>query len=211
MSSSSIEEEPIIIEKLDDSISSIVFDPLDASEHTDATVETDSSSELLDDDLIYESNMKRRQINFSSIQIREYERVVGDHPDTRIGVPISLGWKFIEQPAVDITLYEADRLPKKINLRMSSITRKNLLQTIFDISEEEIQEATIEVQKIKKQRQQSQKQSKVGAKTESAMKSFRKKMKRAISFEKIIEGLAYAASNSPSSAASSMMMPISSY
>ena len=188
------------------------FDPLDGSEHTEATEDTDDLLSEPSDELEVTTSTTTK-VRFDVVQIREYERIVGDHPDTRVGVPISLGWKFYEQPSQDITKYEADRPPKKQNLRMSSITRKNLLQTVFDISEEEIRNGEVEVQRIKKLREKSNKQSNVAAKTESAMKNIRRKFKRAISFDKIVDGLAFATSSMASVAPTAgMMMPtISAY
>lgn len=207
-----VKEEVVVEKEFDGETSTTAsFDPLDGSEHTEATEDTDDLLSEPSDEL--EITTRPTKVRFDVVQIREYERIVGDHPDTRVGVPISLGWKFYEQTPQDITKYEADRPPKKQNLRMSSITRKNLLQTVFDISEEEIRNGEVEVQRIKKLREKSNKQSKVAAKTESAMKNFRRKFKRAISFDKIVDGLAFATSSMASAAPTAgMMMPtISAY
>lgn len=134
------------------------------------------------------------RVQFGAIHVREYERVVGDHPDTRIGVPMSLGWGYIERQAVAIEEYEGDRVPKG-NLRMSSITRKNILHNVFGIPEEELRSAEKEVQKIKKSRQRSNRQSEVSAKSESAIKGFRRKVKKMLNAEAFIKGLSAAASN----------------
>lgn len=150
------------------------------------TVATESSEGSLEDS-------ERRSIRFGGIQVREYERIVGDHPDTRIGVPVSIGWAFFEREAVPIDQYEADRVSKGM-LRMSSITRKNILQNVFGIPEEEIREAEKEIQKIKKSRERSNKQSQVVAKSESAFKSLRRKAKKVFNAQALIKGLSAAAS-----------------
>ena len=180
----------------DEEINKMGWDPLELSEHTEATVDSADSS---DGEQQQEEEPRRQiKVQFGSVQVRHYERVVGDHPDTRIGVPLSLGWGYNEKEPVPIQRYEADRISKG-NLRMSSISRKNLLHTVFGIPEEELRQAEKEVQQIRKGRVQSNKQGKLSAKTESAMKSFRRKIRKALSVEKIVEGIAMASS--------SMMVP----
>jgi hypothetical protein len=151
----------------------------------DVTVATEASESTFDSD---------RRVNFGGIQVREYERVVGDHPDTKIGVPLTIGWGYFELETVPIEQYESDRVPKG-NLRMSSITRKNILHNVFGVPEEELRDAEKEVQKIKKGRQRTNKQSKLGAKSESVFKGLRRSLKKVLSAEAFIKGLSVAASN----------------
>lgn len=151
----------------------------------DMTVATEASESSFESE---------RRISFGEVQVREYERIVGDHPDTRIGVPLSIGWGFVERKSVPIEKYESQHVSKG-NLRMSSITRKNILHNTFGIPEEELRGAEKEVQKIKKSRERSNKQSKIGAKSESAFKGFRRKIKEALTAEAFLKGLSAAASN----------------
>jgi hypothetical protein len=140
---------------------------------------SDTSSQQSHDDIILDDRRTSSVVSFGPIQIREYERIVGDHPDTKIGVPISIGWAYYERKPVPIDKYEKQRMergPK--NLRMTSITRKNLLHNVFGIPEEELREAEMEVQKIKKQRVQSSQQSGVSAKAESTMKGIGRMVRR---------------------------------
>lgn len=151
----------------------------------DLTVATDASSE---------ASSELRRVSFGAIHIREFERIVGDHPDTRIGVPLSIGWAFFELAPVTIEKYETDKMPKG-NLRMSSITRKNILHNVFGIAEEELRDAEKEVQKIRKQRDGTKNQSKIVGKTESAFKSAKRKIRRVLNAENFIKGLSAAASS----------------
>jgi hypothetical protein len=172
--------------------SSPSFDPLDASEHTEATVDSVDSSDNSS------SSSTGRRVAFGVIHVREYERIVGDHPDCRVGVPLSIGWAYNQKEGMPVDQYETHRV-KKGNLRMSSITRKNLLRNVFGISDEELRDAEKEVQRIRKSREHSMKQSAVVAKTESAVKSFRKRLGRVLTVDKLVSGLA--------AASSSMMLP----
>ena len=134
-----------------------------------------------------------RRVSFGAIQVREYERMVGDHPDTRIGVPLTIGWGYVEHDTISIDKYESERSSKG-NLRMSSITRKNILHNVFGIPEEELRSAEKEVQKIKKARQRSNKQSKLGAKSESALNGFRNRAKQLFSVDGFIKSVSVMAS-----------------
>jgi hypothetical protein len=118
-----------------------------------------------------QSQQSMKAVTFGMIEIREYNRIVGDHPDVKVGPPISIGWDFFARDAVPIDEYEAKRPPKRVILRLTSITRKNILRNVFEIPEKEILSAEKEIQRIQKQRERSVKQSKVGAQVEDAIKS----------------------------------------
>ncbi|KAG7367450.1 hypothetical protein IV203_030121 [Nitzschia inconspicua] len=128
-------------------------------------------------------------VSFGSVQVREYERIVGDHPDTKVGVPLSIGWAFYERPVVPIEQYEGDRI-RKGNIRMTSITRENLLHNVFGIPEDEIRNAEMEVQKIKNQRVHSSKQPMAAAKTETALRGISKNLRKG--GWKLLKGMAAA-------------------
>lgn len=163
------------------------FDPNEEGLISTDVSETSSQvtvDELLEDDLYIPA------VSFGEVHVREYERIVGDHPDTRLGVPLSIGWAFYERPPVSIEQYEGDRIHRG-NLRLSSITRKNLLHNVFGIPEEEIRNAEKEIQKVKKQRAQSSKQSLAAAQSETAIKGISKKIRRGS--WKLLKGMAAAA------------------
>jgi hypothetical protein len=129
-----------------------------------------------------ESVSSSRQVRFGSIERREYNRMVGDHPDVRVGPPITFSWEFGELPPMPIDVYEgekAERASKGLR-KMSSITRKNMLRTVFEVSEEEIMVAEKEVQKIRKQREHSSKQSETSAVVESSLRRAGRKMRKTL-------------------------------
>lgn len=94
---------------------------------------------------------RRKRVSFGSVHVREYERIVGDHPETRVGVPLAIGWAFYvdelygESPGGGVSLdsYEAYRAVRgsRRRLRLSSVTRKNLLLHVFGVPIGEVQEA----------------------------------------------------------------------
>ncbi|CAB9516920.1 expressed unknown protein [Seminavis robusta] len=166
-------------------------DFLSDSEHSQitATPEEPLIKTVDVDEIDQALHSNKKSVSFGSIQIREYNRVVGDHPDVQVGPPISIGWDFVEHESKSLDTYEADRPPRKFLRRLSSITRKNMLANVFGVPEEEIRAAEKEVQAIIKSRERTNKASKRG----SALKSATKKMKRVMLGESLMKGLAAAA------------------
>jgi len=160
--------------------------------------ELSTASESVDHDTV------KKSVSFGAIQIREYDRVLGDNPDVRVGPPVSIGWDFVQLDDMALDHYETTRPKKKLYLRMSSITRKNLLKNVFDVPEEEIRAAEKEVQKIQKQRSQTKKQGKSGAKVESVLKAAKRRLRRTFSTEGMRQGFA-------TSSADGGMIPMSAY
>ena len=151
---------------------------------------------LLDDDDDEVTVSSTRRVSFGPIHVREYERIIGDHPLTKVGVPLSLGWGYVEKDKVPIGQYESDRI-RKGNLRMSSITRKNILHNVFGYSENELRDAEKEVQNIKKKMGLVGTYGKNnGNKTSSKLKAMGKRIRNILTAENFISGLSSA---SPSS------------
>lgn len=157
------------------------------SDMSEDTVRTDLSS-------LGDSSSDLRRVSFGSIQVREYERIIGDHPETKVGVPLSLGWGFYERDLLPISRYESERVPKK-SLRMSSITRKNILHNVYGIPEEELRAAEKEVRKISSRNQKNQRELQLKKKTTSTLKKVGKKFRKVLSAENFIKGLAAASPN----------------
>lgn len=134
----------------------------------------------------------KRSVTFGDVNVREFNRIVGDHPDVSVGPPVSLGWKFVENEPVTVDHYEENKPPRKYVLRMTSITRKNLLRNVFDCPSEEIANAEKEVQKIQKQRKLTNKQGKTGAAVETAVQRAKRRFRRTFSSEHIIKSFAHA-------------------
>jgi hypothetical protein len=126
------------------------------------------------------SKTEGRRVGFSHVQVREYERIIGDHPDVREGVPVSIGWKFAEHSPKDINDYETSRTFKE-HYHLSSAARKNILFYVYGIPEEEIRAAEIEVWRIKSFRELSAKQSKKSVKRQEFVESAKRKLKRRLS------------------------------
>ena len=149
-----------------------------ASDDTNATESTSSSSDF-------------KRVSFGAIHVREHERIIGDHPETKIGVPLSLGWGYHDKESVPIEQYEAERVPKG-KLRMSSITRKSILHNVYGIPEEEIRAAEKEVQIISGRNEKMQKKAEKKTKRVSAMTRVGNQFKKVLNADAFIKGLAAA-------------------
>jgi len=71
----------------------------------------------------------QKGVSFSTVQIREYSLILGDHPYCSGGPPLSLGWDHSEAETVPIEVYERSRGPRKSQsqLKMGSEMRKDIL------------------------------------------------------------------------------------
>ena len=163
---------------------------------TDASM---TASETTTESSSLVSTSRTPVVGFRSIQIREFDRIVGDHPDVRHGgPPLSIGWKYVEGDAMDLDAYEQQKQqaqqeeqeaqqanegwPKLPGLRrLSSGSRRDLLRLHFNIPWQDIEEAEAEVERTKKQRAQTNQQRKVFARTEEILQSAHRKLKRTFS------------------------------
>jgi len=139
------------------------------------------------------NSRKERSVSFGLVHVRQYERIVGDHPETKVGVPLSLGWAYNEDDrhpdGIPIDCYECDRI-RKVHVRMSSITRKNMLMHVFGVPKEEILIAEERSTNLRKQREKSRRQLQVANQTNDTFKKLGKKIKkRGIS---LLKGMSYA-------------------
>lgn len=127
----------------------------------------------------------KKSVRFGVIDQRIYNRIVGDHPDVRVGPPITFGWEYgvvPSRPIIDEE-HEAQPPPQQQRLgvrRMSSITRKNVLRNLFDVSEADILAAEREVQIIQKQRERSAVQSTASAVVESNLRRVGRKLRKSV-------------------------------
>lgn len=140
--------------------SSFVTESESDSDSEDTTgVSEDENYLCSDDESISRTN---RRVSFGPIHVRQYERIIGDHPLTKVGVPLGIGWAYYEDErhpqGVSIERYESDRIRRGTSLRATSITRKNILQHVFLIPEEELVRAEAQVRAWqKKTKNQSEK------------------------------------------------------
>ena len=150
--------------------------------------DTESTIETKDDS----SHTSKKSVSFGMIQVREYNRVLGDNPDVLFGPPISIGWNYTQKDALSMDEYESTKPPREGALRMSSVTRRNLLLNVFGVPAEDIRAVEREVKKIQKQRLQTNKQGTAGRVVESAMQSAKRSLRRTFSSKDILSSFVHA-------------------
>jgi len=101
----------------------------------------------------------RKNVRFSTLEIREYPMCMGDSPACARGIPIAIGWEYITAHTdIPVDEYELlrPRRREKQELKMESLDRIRLLkQEGFGYSRKEIQEAISEVDKERRRRQKT--------------------------------------------------------
>lgn len=94
------------------------------------------------------------KVSFGTLQFREYDIALSDHPGCSYGPPIQLAWDYGDETTV-VTLddYERHRIPRRSGhqLVLSGHDRRHCLQTA-GYSKAELQKAVQEVEKVKRQR-----------------------------------------------------------
>lgn len=124
----------------------------------------------------------KKTVKFQTVQIREYERVVGDNPSCTIGPPIGIGWKYARTHVEDLNSYETARLGKRkrsIRLILSREEREALLLN-WGASFHDIIEAVRANMKVKNQRRQTVVNIGKVERIEEAFESATRKLKRAL-------------------------------
>lgn len=126
------------------------------------------------------------RVGFTSVHIRLFDRIVGDHPDVRNGPPLGIGWDYVQGTPLDLDDYENDKSellksrnkPWMFGLRRLSSGRRSDMLKMFDITPEEIEKAEAEVRRVQKQRKQTNTQPKMLSRTEELVQSATRKLKR---------------------------------
>lgn len=121
---------------------------------------------------------KKSMVTFDTVSIREYNRILGDHPDCTEGPPITIGWNYSEQPVQDLEDYESNRHQRR-SFHLTSDSRQMMMKQVLGISDFEIRMAQNGVRQILRQRQLSRSQTKAEEKVEVLLQSAHRKLKRA--------------------------------
>lgn len=92
-------------------------------------------------------------VSFDHVSIREYPRILGDHPDVGLGPPITISWEYCDVDTLSLDDYESNRGPRKskIQLRLHPNTRKRMMLNT-GATKKEIEVATKAANKAQRQR-----------------------------------------------------------
>lgn len=118
-------------------------------------------------------------VAFSVVQIREFERTVGDNPACTSGPPISLGWAYMDvSPDVHVVAHANRPKRSKREFHLPASKRTNLLVQEWQVSEIEIRKARREATYIQYCREKSAFTGGRGAKEASFLRKAQQKQKQ---------------------------------
>lgn len=149
--------------------------------------------EIMKDDNVRTTDIKiattkpsvKKSTSFSTVEIREYNIVIGDNPSVSRGAPIGLGWKYVSSSPIKIDEYEFTRMSEgrlvtsfgaRAGLILTHLRRRSMLR-YAGFTEEEIKEATAEARRIKAQRRSTIKYQRLSRVQEGA-ESLNRKLRR---------------------------------
>jgi hypothetical protein len=98
-----------------------------------------------------------RTVSWSSLEIREFNMTLGDHPSSTSGPPVMLDMKPLTERTMSLDEYERLRSPrrKRRQLKLSYRDRKGILEQGRGFSTEEVNRAWEEALKIRQQRNET--------------------------------------------------------
>lgn len=104
---------------------------------------------------------QKKSLQFSTIEVREYNRTLGDNPACSGGPPTQLDWEYAVTVNTTLDDYEENRAPlrEKIDLALTPFMRRYTMHNDFGFSHEDITEACKGIQKIRRQRQRTKRMS----------------------------------------------------
>ena len=104
-------------------------------------------------------NKLSRSVSFADVNIREYERILGDNPSCTSGPPISLGWRYSPEPIkLSVDDFEEGKgdIPRSSSeFLVPKAVRERMLKEHADINRRDIAGAVRAVQKQKSQRRKT--------------------------------------------------------
>lgn len=100
--------------------------------------------------------MRRNNVSFNSVNVREYDRTIGDNPSCKSGPPISLDWSYSKKSEKSLDDYELERAASRVSslrsIHLNKIKRRQMLSFHWGHSEEEMKTARKHTRKTQSQR-----------------------------------------------------------
>lgn len=103
------------------------------------------------------SAANKNSVTFGLIVVREYKMTLGDNPSVSYGAPVQLDWEYQEQDSQDLEEYEKSRTSRRHlrHLVLNHYQRMEILEAA-GFSHGDIRRAQAEMNRLKRQRAQTQ-------------------------------------------------------
>lgn len=118
-------------------------------------------------------------VSWSSLEIKEFDLTLGDHPSAISGPPVALNWdKVANERTIALDEYERARLPRRHRrqLKLSNKHRRQVLQEQF--TDEQVNQAWSEALQIRMQRRETLQRGPVAVMMDDAWESACRKYDR---------------------------------
>ena len=100
--------------------------------------------------------MTSNSVSFGAVQVREFERIAGEHPDCWRGPSLSIGWGFVQKEDVPVdTVHNQEEEQPKMLAPLNAETRRFLLAHVFDISKQDIETSEELAEEVRMHRKES--------------------------------------------------------
>mmetsp|Transcript_28914 Transcript_28914/g.43665 ORF Transcript_28914/g.43665 Transcript_28914/m.43665 type:complete len:298 (+) Transcript_28914:94-987(+) len=131
-----------------------------------------------------------RSVSFNSVQIREHDITLGDHPSSSTGPPVQLDWKPKNESTIDLDQYENSRQPrrKRRQLKLSFQEREEILSS-SGFTVDQLKNAWMESLKIRQQRYETIMKGSIATKVEEMWESACRKFNRFWALSSAEEGI----------------------
>uniref|UniRef100_A0A7R9ZJC8 Uncharacterized protein n=1 Tax=Craspedostauros australis TaxID=1486917 RepID=A0A7R9ZJC8_9STRA len=108
------------------------------SSHSHATISTSarqisSTSEVTDD---LSAQQQKPHVSFGTVHVRHYERVIGNHPDVHFGIPLGIGWSYVDDESVELRSYHRS-VQHKGCYKLSRQARRKIFHEEVGLSQEQ--------------------------------------------------------------------------
>jgi hypothetical protein len=128
---------------------------------------------------------RKRSVDFSTVQVRFYERIMCDNPACTSGPSVGIGWNYENEVSVNIDRYENSRgrpIRSGLELSLSRERREKLLRD-WGYTDRDIASGVRELNRLKSGRRQTV--NNLGAeRLEEALESLTSKVKKALFFHR---------------------------
>eukprot|EP01083_Nonionella_stella_P016992 47454_1 len=98
------------------------------------------------------SHKRERKIRFGTVSVRNYGRILGDHPCCSYGPPLSIDWEYHQHEPLDVNVYESENISTRKTMRQLALNYYQRKYLLSDYSESDFKAVKKEVKRVKSNR-----------------------------------------------------------